>query len=155
MFKVVEVAEKLKVSKVSVYNKINQNKGLLKPHIKKVKSVTSITNEGFEILEKLFSKDNESKDLHDKDNFLNSKAETQDNAMIIEFKEIYKERIKDLKVQIEGLNKDKENLTHQVQEQTELNKNFQILIKQEQDKVLLLEEQRKPFLKKLFSKNNN
>ena len=152
MFKVIEVAEKLKVSKVSIYNKVNQNKDILKQHVKKVKSVTYITDEGLEIIEKLFCKDNEFKTLNNDDNSLNNDTVKQDNSMVEEFKTLYDERINDLKVQIDGLNKDKENLHQQIDKLTELNKNAQILIKQEQDKVLLLESKKEPLLKRLFGK---
>lgn len=152
MFKVSEVAEKLGVSKVSVYNRVNQNKEMFKPHLKKVKSVTYIDNKGFEMLKKLFSKDNSFTTLQDEVKTLYNEPETQDFSMYIEFKQVYEERINDLKEQVEELKKDKENMINQIGQLTELNRNAQILIKQNQDKVLLLESEKKPLLKRIFGK---
>ena len=52
MFKVIEVANQLGVSKVTVYKKMEIYKKDLKGHVKKVKGITFLDQEAFEIIRK-------------------------------------------------------------------------------------------------------
>jgi predicted DNA-binding transcriptional regulator AlpA len=50
MFRVIEVARMLGVSKVTVYKKINRNKKTLKPHIHVRSNITYVDEEGVQII---------------------------------------------------------------------------------------------------------
>ncbi|MBM7560991.1 helix-turn-helix transcriptional regulator [Fusibacter tunisiensis] len=50
MFRVIEVARMLGVSKVTVYKKINRNKKILKPHIHVRSNITYVDEEGVQII---------------------------------------------------------------------------------------------------------
>lgn len=50
MYRVIEVARMLGVSKVTIYKKINKNKKQLKPHIHTRSNITYIDDEGVEII---------------------------------------------------------------------------------------------------------
>lgn len=52
MFKVIEVANQLGVSKVTVYKKMELYKKELKGHIKKIKSITYLDDEAFELIKR-------------------------------------------------------------------------------------------------------
>lgn len=52
LFKVIEVANQLGVSKVTVYKKMELYKKELKGHIKKVKSITYLDDEAFELIKR-------------------------------------------------------------------------------------------------------
>lgn len=52
MFKVIEVANQLGVSKVTVYKKMEIYKKELKGHVKKVKGITFLDHEAFELIRK-------------------------------------------------------------------------------------------------------
>lgn len=55
MYKVIEVANMLGVSKVTIYKKMEQLKKELKPHIKKKKNITYIEAEGIELIKSSLS----------------------------------------------------------------------------------------------------
>jgi len=50
MYKVIDVAKMLGVSKVTIYKKISAKKKEIKPYIKKVKNITYLTDEAVEII---------------------------------------------------------------------------------------------------------
>lgn len=50
MYKVIEVANMLNVSKVTIYKKMNQLKKELRPYVKKKKNITYIETEGIELI---------------------------------------------------------------------------------------------------------
>lgn len=52
MFKVIEVANQLGVSKVTVYKKMELFKKELKGHVKKVKSITYLDEEAFDLIKR-------------------------------------------------------------------------------------------------------
>lgn len=61
-YKVAEAAQILGVSRVSIYNKVNQLKSELKPFTKKIKGVLAINEDGIELLKKSFDIVNDGKE---------------------------------------------------------------------------------------------
>jgi hypothetical protein len=128
LYSVKEVSEVLNLSLVSVYKKFKKPE--IKPYIVKKEGIKYISEEGLEILKGL------------KDNSENTGQSKQhnnaDDGILNDYINHLKEQLKQKDTQIQQL--------------IELNKNNQILLKQEKDKVLLLEEKKKPFWSRLFNK---
>jgi hypothetical protein len=143
--KIHDVAEKLNISRMTVYNKLN-NKEIykeLKPFLKKIKKVQYMSAEGIEILKKYIPVKDSSKN----NNQFESKIDSKDN----EFKEMI-DSMKDLQVNyISDLKNQVEYLQDQLKNKDEIIKNFQILLKNEQENNLkLLESKQKTIWDKIF-----
>ena len=126
MFKVSEIAEEIGKSKTSVYKKVSELKGELKPFKKKVNGVIHFDAEGFEIIKNSYGEviiDNrvERTSLnHVDDKYLDLLLSEKD------------EQIKHLKEQL----KEKDKSLEQAMKLVE---NNQVLLLQKEDKILRLE----------------
>jgi hypothetical protein len=158
-YSVYEVANLLGTSHTTIYNKIN-NKEIykeLRNFIKKQGKSTIINSDGIDILKKYIPV-KESLNKVD-ENFITESNEpikkTFDNTGTKDSLEIYKELIDNLQSQISDLRNDKEKLFTEVEQQRLLHQNTQILLKQSQEKIYLLEskEQKKKRLFNWFTKN--
>ena len=146
MFKVSEIAEKLNISKTLVYKKIEKLKPSFKQHIKLVKSVKHISSGGFEIFKNHF----ETKTVE-------TKAETNRDG------ELLKLLLSEKDKHIEQLKEKDKSLNHALQ----LMENSQVLLKQDKDRILMLEykieehetisidpeNEKKGFFNSLFNRN--
>ncbi|RBP57161.1 hypothetical protein DES36_1324 [Alkalibaculum bacchi] len=130
MYKIVEVAEKLGKSKTAIYNKLNENKGLFRQHLKKIENVKVLDDKGLEILMGLFGLKEIEIDIES--NSLSSTS-TNDSISIETLVSELKDRIKYL----EEENKENKQLLNNQSKQLE---NFQILLLNEQKKNKLLED---------------
>lgn len=68
MYRVIEVANQLGVSKVTIYKKISLFKKELKPHIHKKRNITFIDDQGVEIIKESLIANHVIADSTDKDN---------------------------------------------------------------------------------------
>lgn len=153
MYKVIEVAEKLGVSKVTIYKKVNSLKQEIKPYIYKKKGITYIDDTGIEMIKN-------SLDVNQCVSKVKSEVKTEEiynsckqeksmdvNRLTGEIDGLQNDYINALKEQIDYLKNEldiKNNqLTvkdHQLNNKDELIRNFQILLKEDKDRILLLEE---------------
>ncbi|MGO1469962.1 MAG: hypothetical protein ACTHW2_08065 [Tissierella sp.] len=158
MYRVVEVAELLKVSKVTIYNYLKEYSKELKPHLHKVKSITHIDNTGIELLKEYMTLKGDFKEINTneiKDN-INNTPNTEYIELLNEFKEFKQTYVKDLKEQIETLKGEIEVKNNQLENKDKLIENMQVLLKQQQEKTLLLEEQKedkKSIFQRIFKRN--
>lgn len=159
-YTVYEVADLLKTSHTTIYNKLNNKdiKKELRNFIKRQGKTTYISDVGVEILRKYVN--NKESLKKDSVNFIN-KIDNKNNESLEEkeFKEskesieVYKKLITSLESQIEDLKSDKEKLFREVEEQRRLHQNTQVLLKQEKEKILMLEEKdHKSIWQKIFKK---
>jgi hypothetical protein len=127
-----EIAKELSVSRQSVYRKVTKNvTGRLQGHVHKENGATTMIDDiGVQILEDLFCNNSYSK-VTQSDN----QSDTQGDSKIIS---ILQEQLQKKDEQIATLMSQMENM--------------QILLKQEQNTVKLLEEKHTPFINKLFKK---
>lgn len=91
MFRIIEVAKMLGVSKVTVYKKIEMNKALLKPHVIYRSNIMHLDEKGVEVLSGLLT-------------HINVRSEDTD-ALEKEYTEALEERLERLTKRIEGLRK--------------------------------------------------
>ena len=130
MYKIVEVAEKLGKSKTAIYNKLNENQGLFKPHLKKVKNIKALDDEGVEILKNLFGLNEVEINV---ETGSDNPSSAKDSSYIERLVSELENRIKYL----EEENKENRKLLNNQSKQLE---NFQILLLNEQKKNKLLED---------------
>lgn len=138
MFKVVEIAEKLGVSKVSVYNKIKQYNKELKPHLSKLKGVTYIDKQGFKIIKESFNLFNQAKT---KDTGENHEAtdKVNDTNSLNSILKVKNEQLKGLKDHIQYLENQIQVKDDLIKDQNKQLENFQVLLLNEQKRNKLLE----------------
>lgn len=128
------------LSKVSIYNKIKLKE--FEKFIFKTKGITYVSEEGVTLIYEYFNlKDNISNTLNCEQKFIKKEL-----ALDIENKEIkeFKSELKDLKVnyidilksEIGNLRNQLDKKDKQIQELINLNKNNQVLLKQQQDKEI-------------------
>jgi len=122
LFKVSEISEKLSVSKTSVYKKIEKLKPSFKKHIKRVKGVLYIDTDGFEILKNHF----EARKL---ETTVGIGSESELTKLLLSEKDKHIEQLK------EQLKEKDKSLNHALQ----LVENSQVLLKQDQERILMLE----------------
>lgn len=146
------------LSKVSIYKKIKQEK--FQEFITRNKGITYVSEDGVKLILKEFEvkrvKSDGLNSLNCERDFENEEvAVTIENKGIEEEKEWLKaEYINDLKDEIKYLRKQIEKKDNQIQELINLNKNNQVLLKQQQDKEinqLKLEYHIKEFDEKLLN----
>ena len=138
MYKVSEISKKLLKSKTAIYHKLNTNQLLFKPHLKKVKGVIMLDNTGVDILSNLFTVKEEVKVV---ETVLKNESvmpiNTNDLTDLIQVKN---EVVNELKDRIKYLEQQVEKKDQLIENQSQQLNNFQILLKQEQDKTLYLQE---------------
>jgi predicted transcriptional regulator len=130
-----EIAKELSVSRQSVYRKVTKNvTGRLQGHVHKENGATTMIDDvGVQILKDLFCNNGYSK-VTQSDN----QSDTRGDSKIIS---ILQEQLQKKDEQIATLMSQMENM--------------QILLKQEQNTVKLLEEKHTPFINKLFKKKES
>lgn len=150
LYTIAEVAEKLNISKVTVYNKLAVFKKDIKAHVKFKNKVKYIDTKGVELI-------NQSIDTSKLNNKLKTTLTEEFNQECIQpdnnkhLNRLNEQYIIDLKEQISDLKNEsseqkkffKEELNNKnthISELTKLLENSQVLLKQNNDKVLLLEE---------------
>lgn len=136
-YKVVDVAKMLDVSKVTIYEKMKLLKKELKPYIKLKGNVKYIDTQGIEIIRRSL-KDYQEEE-NNQENFTKSKLNTEHDIE----GSIENAYIQHLKTEIEYYRNQLKAKDEQINTHMELIQNFQVLIKQEQTKYLLLEEKYK------------
>lgn len=129
MHKIVEVAEKLGKSKTAIYNKLNENQGLFKDHLKKVENVKVLDDKGIELLKELFG-------LKEVEVELESK---QDNTSNIKDSINIERLVSELKDRIKYLEEESKETRQLLKDQSKQLENFQVLLLNEQKKNNLLE----------------
>jgi hypothetical protein len=170
-----DISEKLNISRVTVYNKL-KNKNIykeLKPYLKRIKKVQYIHKDGIEILKKHITVKNNSKKVENINLEFDSTKEKKQiidsinnlqvnytNSLLDRIKQLEEQlQIKDKQLQNQLLEKDK-----QLQNKDDIIKNFQVLLKNEQEnniKILennikLLEPSRnKTYWNKIFKKKTD
>jgi len=122
MYRVIEVAKLLGVSKVTIYKKINKNKKDLKNHIHTRSNITYIDDVGVEIIKKTIEV---SSSYHVNDNYDES--------------ELKKIAIEDLDKQIEFLNEQVIEKKKQIAKKDELIDEFKTIIKSNRGKLQYLD----------------
>jgi GTPase involved in cell partitioning and DNA repair len=146
-YKVAEVAEMLKVSKVTIYEKLKTFKKELKPYLKLKGNATYIEVQGVDIIKSSLGL---KEDLREVKSSL--KVDLQEVAVCIE-----NTYIESLKSEVNYLRQQLDTKDDQLKSKDDLLRNFQVLLKQEQDARLLLEEksveQQKNFWKRFFKNN--
>ena len=148
LYTILEVSKKLNTSKVTVYKKINSvNK--LKGFITIKNNVKYINDEGLEVLKELINKSVNSKDckwvnLNDDKNTIKA---SEYNA----FNYLQEDYISTLKKQIEEKDRQLEEKDRIIKKQMELNENNQILLRQEKERLMIMESNNnKSFWRKIF-----
>ena len=128
------------LSKVSIYNKLKLKE--MKDYIIKNKGVTYVSEEGYALIldkfnlkkEGLNNLKNDTKNIKDE---IALDIENKDiEEFKLEFKKLKQDYIKSLKIEIENLKVQLEKKDNQINELMGLNKNNQILLKQQQDKEI-------------------
>lgn len=157
MYKVLEISEKLGVSKVSVYNKIKQHSKELNGHIHKVKSVTYVDDKGFNIISDSFNL--QDRVTVDEEQKVTKTSNTESLSDDLTFTD---DRINDLKGRIQYLEEHIEkkdalifelvkNKDEHITILTKQMENYQVLLK---DKPILLEgDTKKSIWKRLFDRD--
>lgn len=158
MYRIVEVAEMFKVSKVTVYNYLKEYSKEFKPHLHKIKSITHIDNTGIELLKEYMSLKGDFKEVNTKEQKenINNTPNSEYIELLREFKDFKQTYVKDLKEQIKTLKGEIEVKNNQLENKDKLLENMQVLIKQQQEKTLLIEEQKedkKSIFQRIFKRN--
>jgi len=164
---VYEVANQLNVSHTTIYNKLN-NKQIykeLKPFIKKKGKAKLISSEGIILLKKYINlKSTSEKSSKLESNTFDKVTErTENTATLSDINNLQETLIASLQNQIKQLEKDNEFLKTEleaknkhIETQARLLENSQILLRDQQQKILMLESEskteRKSLLKRFFRK---
>lgn len=122
MYRVIEVARMLGVSKVTIYKKVNKNKKTLKNHIHVRSNITYIDDAGVEIIKKT----------------IESSTLTHDQTDTSDF-EIKKQSIEELKKIIELLNQQVEVKKKQILRKDEIIESYKLLLKSNRGKIQYLD----------------
>lgn len=158
-YSVYELAKQIGVSSTTIYNKLKNREvyKVIKPYIKVVKGNKSISVEGIEILKNYIHKDT-SKKNNNQNNTSEAKkplnASTSDMFATLQTNLItsLQSSVESLKIQLETKDKQIESLIKSLDTAQKLNENNQILLRENQQKVLMLEERKsKNIFQKIFS----
>jgi hypothetical protein len=149
MYKVIEVAEALGVSKVTVYKKITTLSKEIKPFIFKKKGITYIEAGGVELIKQSLEVSTLIQD--DTNNVYNAEVaftveeDIPDGVSILTDKlnTLQEDYISSLKEQIGLLKEELNEKNNQLNNKDKLLENFQVLLKDTNKKVMLLEEEKK------------
>ncbi len=149
MYRVSEVAKILGITRATVYNKINCLQEELTPFVYIKKGIKHIDDRGLEVIRKSLSVNKDAKDLteglttpltSEKAIENESVGNTIDRqAFDSRIDTIQKDYIENLKVHIEELKNELQIKNDQLKRKDELIINFQILLKEDKDRILLLE----------------
>lgn len=122
MYRVIEVARMIGVSKVTIYKKVNKNKKILRNHIHVRSNITYIDDEGVEIIKKTIESSTLIHDQNDTTDF-----------------EIKKQSIEELKKIIELLNHQIEVKKKQILRKDEIIESYKLLLKSNRGKIQYLD----------------
>ena len=147
LMSVSEIADLTGLSKVSIYNKLKLKE--IEPFIVKNKGITYVCDEGVALIKEGLNLKEEGLNLKEEglnslnESFKEEESEvaldienTQFNSFKEEFKDLNKDYINSLKLEIQNLKDQLEKKDSQIEELINLNKNNQILLKQQQDKEI-------------------
>lgn len=129
MYRIAEIAEKLGKSKTAIYNKLNENQGLFKEHLKKVENVKMLDKEGVELLEELFGLKEVEGEVENKQGKSSNKEDSINVEMLVN----------ELKDRIEYLEEENREARQLLKDQNKQLENFQVLLLNEQKRNKLLE----------------
>lgn len=141
LYTVAEVSEQLGVSKQTIYTKLNTFKKDLKPYIRIQNNTRYIESEGIEIIKNSIQANqfNSSNLKYDE-----SEDELEELRVLKnEYFQDLKQQIEYLKVELEKRDRQLESKDKQIISLNDLVRNSQVLLKQEQEKKLLMQEQLK------------
>lgn len=124
MYRIIEVARMLGVSKVTVYKKINKNKKLLKNHVHIRSNISYVDDEGVEIIK----------------NTIEASLQNQDLSEI----EIKREAIEHLKMMVDLLNQQITEKKNQIHRKDDLIESYKVIAKSNRGKIQYLESKIKP-----------
>ena len=133
LMSVSEIADLTGLSKVSIYNKLKLKD--IEPFIVKNKGITYVCDEGVALIKEGLNSLNGSLKEEESEVALDIEN-TQFNSFEEEFKDLNKDYINSLKLEIQNLKDQLEKKDSQIEELINLNKNNQILLKQQQDKEI-------------------
>ena len=151
IYTVAELSKMLEVSKVTIYNKLNSLKNDLKPYTKHKKGVIHIDDEGLLILKKDLGLIKVKSTLKSEEQFKGPNVD--DNNGLSQFKDLnylvknlektlktgQEEYINSLLDQIEILKLELQNKDAQINNTLRLLENSQILMREDKEKILMLE----------------
>lgn len=135
MYDIKEVSEQLKISQVAVYKQIKKKE--VKSHVFKKDGKTFITQEGIDVINRLRSEFKQVENDVKNDN-INNQENASVNNVLTDIIEVLKDQLKQ---------KD-----DQIQQLLEQNKNSQFLLKNSQDRIIMLEDKSKDGVKTLNQK---
>lgn len=169
LYTVTEISEILGFSKVTIYNRVNSLKTELKPYIKRKKNVLHIDDKGLLILKedlglidvKSTLNDNNTSDAEDIDINSDLKDFKDINSLIKTIEKTVKtsqeDYINSLLEQIKLLTSELDKKDAQLNNTLRLLENSQVLIREEKEKILMLEskeqKQKRGIFSNLFKKN--
>ena len=161
-YSVKEVSKELKISRMTIYNKLETLKEI-KKHLKIKNNVKYIDKKGIELIGESIKKSNTCKAFNDFD--LQESTEPLYNNDSVDFTPLQNQFILSLQKNLEDLKTDKDKQIEylqkeihiknkQIEDQNRMLENNQILLQQSQQKVLFLEQvhsEKKSWWKKMFS----
>lgn len=163
LYTVTEISEMLGYSKVTIYNRINSLKKELKPYIKHKKNIIHIDDKGLLILKEDLGLIDVKSTLNDDDTLNNENIDS--NSNLEDFKDIsfliktinetvktgQENYINSLLNQIEILKSELDKKDDQLNNTLRLLENSQVLIKQDKEKILMLESKEQKEKRGIFS----
>lgn len=169
LYTVAELSDMLGFSKVTIYNKINSLKTDLKPYIKHKKGVTYIDDKGVLIIKRDLGLNQHESTLNSNDDFkVEDPVKDEDLKGFKELNILVKTLKKEVKTgqddytnslldQIELLKSELNKKDDQINNTLRLLENSQILLRENKEKIVMLEnkekEKKKFSFKDLFSRN--
>lgn len=145
MLKVIEVANLLGVSKVTIYKKMEKFKKELKPHLHKKRNITYVDDEGVEIIRQsliennvIFEKidiENQMKDLEAQLETAHKKLEWMDNQLVA----AYRDDILNLRFVLDLLNGQIKVKSSQLHEKEEMLANYKDINRLNKERIKILQ----------------
>ncbi len=146
MYRVIEVANQLGVSKVTIYKKISLFKKELKPHIHKKRNITFIDDQGVEIIKESLIANHVIADSTDKDNQideLNQELELHQSQVKLlndRLIETEKAHMEDLQLLVSTLEAQVNLKKTQIETKNRLMRNFKDLVAYNKSQIKRIEE---------------
>ncbi len=146
MYRVIEVANQLGVSKVTIYKKISLFKKELKPHIHKKRNITFIDDQGVEIIKESLIANHVIADSTDKDNQideLNQELELHQSQVKLlndRLIETEKAHMEDLQLLVSTLEAQVNLKKTQIESKNRLMRNFKDLVAYNKSQIKRIEE---------------
>lgn len=143
MYSIKEVSELLGVSRKTVYNAIKkaEKKGVTYIVKNDVNGNKKVTEQGYSYLSEVYSKNSEFK----------NNSDSNDKSLVNQLLE----QLRSKDIQLSEKDKQIQEKDSQISQLIEQSRNYQVLLKSEQDKILMLAEKKPKFLSRFFKKNDN